>query len=423
MKLNNLLREYYQSVEKKDYNGALKTIRKVLASDSKNLEGWVNLANLYIMHFKQYDKGLQTIQRGLKHHKNNVKLLELQAKAFFDTEKLEQSYGTAKTIVQLNPDNSNMWEIIDKIYFVNKSLQPEIKELRTSLFEKYQRIGEENLQNNQLDDAIIGYEQALRINPENEQIQYDLARLYSQQKNFLVSQKFINKIKKNNPNDFSLLKIEMKNEYQLHNFEKAYELYDNFLKIHTNKKAEKRAFDEIQKKLFNKYLKKGIEDFEEKKIESSSENIKKALVYDPQNKEALEIELKIKGLINDYGKLKQAEQTYSLLKFLSIESEDKSEISLSEILEKMPQHSAVTNEESLRTLLKLLMLQKQLSGSLTSTNLKFDEKGISIISIKSSISMPKCPVCNEEFPMELYSKTKTGDVLICEYCGSPYTKN
>ena len=235
MKLDNLLREYNQSVEKKDYDGALKAIRKVLSSDSNNFEGWFNLAKLYIEHLNQKEKGLQTIQRGLKHYKNNVKLLELQAKAFFDMEKLEQSYGTAKTIVQLNPDNNNIWELIDKIYFVEKSLQSEIKNFRTSLFEEYQRIGEEHLQNNQLGDAIIHYEQALRINPENEQIQYDLARLYTQQKDFLVSQKYINKMRENNPNDFSLLKIEMKNEYQLHNFEKAYELYDNFLKIYPNK--------------------------------------------------------------------------------------------------------------------------------------------------------------------------------------------
>ncbi len=423
MNLNNLLREYNQSVEKKDYNGALKAIRKVLSSDSTNLEGWLNLAKLYIKHFNQKDKGLRTIQKGLNHHKNNVKLLELQAKTFFGIKKFEQSYGTAKTIVQLNPDNNNMWELIDKIYFAKKSLQPVIKKFKTSLFEKYQRIGEEHLQNNQIGDAIICYEQAFRINPENEQIQYDLAHLYSQQKNFIVSQKYINKIKKNNQNDFSLLKIEMRNEYQLHNFEKAYELYEHFLKISPNDKAEKRVFDELQKKLFDKYLKKGIETFEEKKFESSSENIKKALVYDPQNKEALEMELKIKGLITDHNNLKQAEQTYSFLKFLSVESETNSEILFSEILAKMPQHSAVTNEESLRTLLKLLMLQKNLSGSLTSTSFNFDKMGINTISIESSISMPKCPVCNEPFPMELYSKTKTGEVIICEYCGSPYTKN
>ncbi len=218
MKLDNLLREYNHSIEKKDYNRALKAIREVLSSDSKNLEGWVNLAKLYIEHLNQNDKGLRTIQRGLKHHKNNVELLELQAKAFFDLEKLEQSYGTAKTIVQLNPDNNNMWELIDKIYFVKKSLRPEIKEFRTSLFEEYQRIGEEHIQNNQINEAIINYEQALSINPENEQIKYDLARLYTQQKNFLVSQKYINKMRENNPKDFSLLKIAMKNEYQLHNF-------------------------------------------------------------------------------------------------------------------------------------------------------------------------------------------------------------
>ena len=423
MKLDNLLREYNQSIEKKDYNGALKAIRKVLSSDSNNFEGWFNLAKLYIEHLNQKDKGLQTIQRGLKHYKNNVKLLELQAKTLFDMERMEQSYGTAKTLIQINPDNNSIWELIDKIYFVKKSLQHEIKMFRKSLFEEYRRIGDEHLQNNQLTDTIICYERALRINPDNEQIQYDLARLYTRQKNFLISQKYVTKMKKNNPNDFSLLKLEMKNEYQLQNFEKAYELYDQFLKIYPNKKVEKRVFDELQKKLFDKFLKKGIETFEEKKFESSSENIKKALVYDPQNKEALEMESKIKDLMTNYGKLKQAEQNYSFLKFLSTESEINSEISLSEILAKMPQHSAVTNEESLRTLLKLLMLQKNLSGSLTPTGLKFDKNGISTISIESSISMPNCPVCNEAFPMELYSKTKKGDVLICEYCGSPFTKN
>ena len=422
MKINKLLHEYNQSIENKDYNGALKAIRKVLTSDSKNIEGWINLAKLYIEHFNQNDKGIRTIQKGLNHHKNNIKLLELQAKTFFNMEKIEQSYGTAKKIIQLNPDNNNMWELIDKIYFVKKSLQPEIKNFRTSIFEKYQRMGEEHIQNNQFSDAIIFFEQALRINPENEQILYDLARLYSQQKNFLASQKYINKIWKNNPNDFSLLKIEMENEYHLHNFEKAYDLYKKFLKIFPNNKAKKRVLNEIQEKLIDKYLKKAVEAFEEKKFEISSKNIKKVLVYDPQNKKALEMESKINVLITDYGKLKQAEENYSFLKFLSTESENNSEISFSEILTKMPQHSAVTNEESLRTLLKLLMLQKELSGSLTSNSLKFDDKGISTISIKPSISMPKCPVCNEEFPIELYLKTKTGDVLICEYCGSPYTK-
>ena len=82
----------------------------------------------------------------------------------------------------------------------------------------------------------------------------------------------------------NLKEIRWKQRYS--NFEKAYELYDHFLEIYPNKTVEKRVFDEIQKILFDKYLKKGIETFEEKKFESSSENIKKALVYDRHLKNA-----------------------------------------------------------------------------------------------------------------------------------------
>jgi hypothetical protein len=41
--------------------------------------------------------------------------------------------------------------------------------------------------------------------------------------------------------------------------------------------------------------------------------------------------------------------------------------------------------------------------------------------VKGSLIMPKCKVCDQFFPMALYTKIKKGEKLVCEYCGSPFT--
>jgi tetratricopeptide (TPR) repeat protein len=377
MKYDKLMDEYRTAYQAKDYKQALKYIKKAIYANPRQYEPWAILGNLYLTELNKPDESIHALKRSLKYHPKNPTIFQIMASAIFKNSDYEECIEIIKKLLGIEPDNVVAWSLLDKIYVIQRKLQPVVDEIRDNTFKAYVKAAKDLIQSptgSHFDDAIEKLEQALLIIPSNAEVLEDLAKYYYRQKNYAASLNCVKQLLVTKFDDVTLLNLMGYNQWNMKNLEDALGTFQNSLKLQKNQSTLLKDLQNLKEEVAKKYNSKGDSLFNLKNYLDAQKSYQTTLKYKQGDPYALkkikEAQIQIQ---KDIDEIKNQE-TLALLHYLAEESKTNEELLLNELLLEIPAHTDIKDGNSLRLFLKQLILSKQLPALLTPTSLKFTTK-------------------------------------------------
>jgi tetratricopeptide (TPR) repeat protein len=368
--LMNLFQQQYAA---KNYKGALKYIREATKKDSRQLPAWLMIGNLYLLDLNQPDAAINALRYAFKVFPKEPKLLLIQTESLLKLQKFEEAMVTAGSVLESEPNNALAWDFLDKISIANKKLLPKINQLRSNLFQTNVNRARDLINQNKINDAIVAYEQAIQINPSDNSIAIELARLYHRIKNFPASQTYTKQALVKDPNNVELKTILAYNYLGLNELQDAYLLFKQLVPQNPTNTTLKQDYQALCEKLAYESIHKGDSEFMAKNFDAAKRNYNEVLKYLPGSPEILQrIDRVDKAILDEEKQQKLAEQN-DFITYLSEEAKINEELEYEDILRQMPPHSEVKDKDSLRNLLKKFISSNLIKAMLTPDSIKFTQ--------------------------------------------------
>jgi tetratricopeptide (TPR) repeat protein len=95
----------------KDYDGAEKTYKEIIADNPNYVQAYVNLATLYRLRNDQVN-ALKTAQDGIKNNPKSVVLLELVVSLNMDNQQSKEFTDAVKSLKEVDPENKLLKDIM-----------------------------------------------------------------------------------------------------------------------------------------------------------------------------------------------------------------------------------------------------------------------------------------------------------------------
>jgi tetratricopeptide (TPR) repeat protein len=371
VKYNELLKSFQQEYNAKNYKGALKFIREATKKEPNHVEAWLMLSNLYLLNFNAPEMAMNSLKYAFRSHPNNPNLLFVQAECYMRLQKYNDSYDILLKILDINRENTQTWDLLDKIYIADPKFRPRIDQLCIDHTKRNLSDAQMYSRQNQISDAIRCYEHVIQTHPSNIQVVNELAQLYFQIGNYAASLSYVQQLLINQPQNARAMALAANNYWKLNDLTQAHDMFRKSLQFNSNQPETKKEFQKLSEQLANDKIKSGDKYYREGKFEDAVRAFQTALKYLPADPQILQKIKQTQTTQESQEQQQKDSEDQDFLTYLREEAEISEDLDFQDILEDMPPHSDVKDVDSLRGLLKRLIVAKMINAVLTLSSLKF----------------------------------------------------
>jgi tetratricopeptide (TPR) repeat protein len=371
MNYDELIVHFQKEFQSKNYKGALRYVREATKKDPTKPVAWRLLANLYLWDLNNASFALNALRFALRYHANDIGLLLIHADAEFRLQKYAEAMKTLTKVLELDWEQSQAWDLLDKISFADAKLRPAIEQFRQDFYQKDIERAREFARQNKFPEAIKIFEHAVQVNPSNIDIIQELAHLYHRQGNYGASLNYAQQLYTKRPNDIALLNLLASNYTQMGDLHAAFEHYQISLQKNPSQPLIGQNFQTIRDQLAYQHIHEGDAKFSENDFDGAKKSYQEVLKYLPGDKQILQRIANVQKAIDTLAAQQKIAEDEDFIAFLGNEAQIAEEIELDDLLQQMPKHSDVTDKDTLKGLLKRLLQTKKISGMLTPNTLKF----------------------------------------------------
>ena len=163
-------------------NKALEFLNKAIKKNPIYLEAWLEVADLY-ERLKKNDKALEALKKAYEINPNSSNVLYRLGKIYLISNELDKAKNYFYMALKTDPKNEELVQNIWNLYLDLGLVDRVVKDFKHVLFEKLTVKTLNNFavslrKNGKIKEAIEAYRQALKKEPQNEHIHYNIAIAY-----------------------------------------------------------------------------------------------------------------------------------------------------------------------------------------------------------------------------------------------------
>lgn len=192
------IKQAFELKSQQCYKQAIEMLYKALELESDNIEILFQLGELYFL-LNNFARSQQYLEKVLVQNENHVETLEILEKIYIYSNELSKAFSIAERIFNIQKNQKSILKLIEissKRGDLNK-----VREFENSDDDKILcEIAKAYYNNKKFDEAKIKLEQANSINPDNEDVQVLLGKIYFDRSEFDKSRDIFNSFSKTTEN-------------------------------------------------------------------------------------------------------------------------------------------------------------------------------------------------------------------------------
>ena len=220
--------------KEKRYSEALAEYQKAEALNPSNINTKINIGTLY-QEQKKYDLALNTYNSILQMQPQNTTIMTYKAECLKALKRNDEAINTYKTVLSLDPKNSSvkaqLFELLKDTMPVDEVLAFLYKNVQNSPMdaESYYEFAYELHKAGKIDDAIVYYNQTIKLDKKKTDAYINLSQAYRQKKNYAEAYSTIKKAMELTPDNELVKKQynEVANEYTANNYNLASNAFES----------------------------------------------------------------------------------------------------------------------------------------------------------------------------------------------------
>lgn len=144
------------------YKKAIEPFERAIKTNPYDMDAYLYLSTSYLAE-KQYENAIQTVQKGLTHSHNYIRLMMVEAEVYYqmDDDKAIEVYKKVEQIIEKEPSQE-----IDGIT---------LEQVKTALGQLHYKSGNEDFEKGRINSSIKNYRNAISYSPDSLNIQNNLA--------------------------------------------------------------------------------------------------------------------------------------------------------------------------------------------------------------------------------------------------------
>ena len=192
------IKQAFELKSQQCYKQAIEMLYKALELESDNIEILFQLGELYFL-LNNFARSQQYLEKVLLQNENHVETLEILEKIYVYSNELSKAFSIAERIFNIQKNQKSILKLIE--ISSKRGDLDKVREFENSDDDKIiYEIAKAYYNNKKFDEAKTKLEQAHSINPDNEDVQVLLGKIYFDRSEFDKSREIFNKFSKTSEN-------------------------------------------------------------------------------------------------------------------------------------------------------------------------------------------------------------------------------